>query len=171
MNFGWLVGKIWDYTDNWDLDYNYWFLNLYKVKGKIIFRKKDFPETKQKYIKKKFLKKNSEKKFLKKNLWKIDFQKLMVNIFGGSLNGFPNQFPNGFPNGIPQKFWTDFCEIFQTEFHKIFQMNSEKNSKHISAKFSKWIFNIFCWALRAPLLGPKSSQRLQPSLELEKSCP
>ena len=48
----------------------------------------------------------------------------------------------------------------------------KKNFKWISAKFSKWIFNIFGWAQRAPLSGPKGPtiavEGCSPPQELEK---
>ena len=49
-----------------------------------------------------------------------------------------------------------------------------KNVKNISTRFSKYIFNIFWWAQRAQLLGPKgptvAAEGCSSSLQLEKSC-
>ena len=83
-------------------------------------------------------------------------------------------FLNIFQTDIHNIFQTDFCKISQIYFRKIFKMDFNKKSKQISAKFSKLIFNIFRWARRALLLGPKSptvtAEGYSPPKDLEKAA-
>ena len=55
-----------------------------------------------------------------------------------------------------------------------FEQISAKFSKWISLTFFKWIFNIFRWARRALLLGPKgptvAAEVCSPPQELEKAA-
>ena len=83
------------------------------------------------------------------------------------LQKFSNRFPQKISNGFPQNFTNRFPQTFPNGF-------LQKKFNQISAKFSKWIFNIFRWARRALLLGPKgptvAPEGCSPPQELEKAA-
>ena len=82
-----------------------------------------------------------------------------------------NRFPQNFPNGFLQKKSSKFSKL--TSAKTVKWISAKKKLKN-SAKISKWIFNIFGWARRAPLLGSNcptvAAKGCSPTQDLEKTA-